>query len=271
MNFDPRDILLAQRPDQAQVQEIRRRTNDGPAIADAQDQADLARTLPPVGSSMRWWGTADPADKMFLLEDGRLLTSEAYPELFAVLGVTFNTGGETTGEFRIPDTRGRTGVGAGASPDAALTDRVLGAKWGVENVVLGATQVPNHGHTASSGTESGHNHGANTGSDGIHDHGGTDTQAGHSHTTNFEMANTTGTAGSGNRLVQGPANELTKTSSTSAGHSHALGNSASHNHSISTDGSHSHTITVAATTGGGLSHDNLPPSIAVNYIIRVAA
>jgi microcystin-dependent protein len=58
----------------------------------------------------------------------------------------------------------------------------------------------------------------------------------------------------------------------SATHTHTYsgstsGVSATHTHTISSDGAHTHTITTDATGGGG-AHNNVPPALVVNFIIR---
>ncbi len=315
-----RDVLKAQRPTNAQVQDQRRRANQQPSIHAARVQADLARNLPIIGSSMRWWGLSDPggeAGGMFMIEDGRLLNVIDYPELYEILGTRFNTGAETAGQFRLPDSRGRTGVGAGATPDVALTDRSVGDKFGVEEVTLSTLQMPSHKHVVSiddnthnhaadpvaapgktgeagghnhGGTDSGgaHDHGGLVGSSGAHNHGGSTGAGGsHSHTVSSGKNSNTATGGTSDRLtgfdVFGDAVQTVS----APDHSHGISNHDGHQHSIPNHPGHFHGIppvdphrhelapnthkhTNSMTeTGGGSSHQNVQPSIAVNYIIRV--
>ena len=56
-------------------------------------------------------------DEHFLPADGRALTADEYPELFAALGTRWGSGGEA-GDFNLPDTRGV--FVRGAQPDDAL-------------------------------------------------------------------------------------------------------------------------------------------------------
>lgn len=96
----------------------------------------------PVGTSIEGYWTTAPAG--FLLEDGTVLVRATYPQLFAVMGTTHNTGGETSLQFRLPDSRGRAQVGKAASG----TFGTLGAKLGTETEQLTAAQsgVPAHSH-----------------------------------------------------------------------------------------------------------------------------
>ncbi|WP_371346722.1 IPT/TIG domain-containing protein [Ancylobacter sp. IITR112] len=71
--------------------------------------------------------------------DGRQLSIQRYPALYAVIGTTYGGDGKLT--FNIPDLRGRAVIGAGADKDIAL-----GHAGGTEMVVLSAGQLPQHTH-----------------------------------------------------------------------------------------------------------------------------
>lgn len=248
MITDPRAVLRAQTPSQAQIQDARRRTNQQPAIQDAQAQADLARKMQPVGSSTTWWGLTDP-DEFWMITDGRELDPVAYPDLYEILGTRFNTGGETAGFFRLPNPTGRTLVVAGSVPGDGLTDRDVGATFGAEEHTLGPLQMPTH------------NHGGSTGSDGAHTHGfTTDPNGSHNHNVGYGGANNTGTSGGGDRL-------------SNVGGSFANGNTdnaGNHPHTGTTNsnGNHNHPVTIN-DAGGGQAHNNMQPSMAAYEIIRV--
>jgi microcystin-dependent protein len=55
----------------------------------------------PVGSVIAYANDAVPAT--YLKCDGGLIPTAQYPELYRVLGTTYNTGGEADDEFRVPD------------------------------------------------------------------------------------------------------------------------------------------------------------------------
>ena len=90
-------------------------------------------------------------------EDASVLIRADYPALYAAIGTTYNIGGESGLEFRLPDSRGRVDIGAGTG--TGLTARVLGTPVGTETHLLSG---------AESGTAS-HSHGV---SDPGHAHGG---------------------------------------------------------------------------------------------------
>lgn len=104
----------------------------------------------PVGSILAWPGLTAP-EKWALL-DGSVLTRTDYPGLFNVLGTRYNTGGETSTQFRLPDMRGRTVVGRD-SMGGTPAGRVSAGVSGVDGLTLGATgghqALQNHEHPAT--------------------------------------------------------------------------------------------------------------------------
>ncbi len=82
----------------------------------------------PAGTSIEGHWTTAPSG--FYLEDGSVKTRATDAPLFAVLGTRYNTGGETSLQFRLPDSRGRVPVNQAASGTFAT----LGAKAGAETV-----------------------------------------------------------------------------------------------------------------------------------------
>lgn len=58
----------------------------------------------PIGTPLFWNATTLPIG--YVWEDGATYSQTTYPEAFAVLGTTFNVGGEPAGTFRVPDSRG---------------------------------------------------------------------------------------------------------------------------------------------------------------------
>lgn len=93
-------------------------------------------------------GSPDPG---WLKCTGATLNRAAYPKLFAVIGTSFNTGGESSLEFRLPDWRG-------------LFPRCLDDGRGIDtgramNGVLQPSQNLAHGHSASASAGGAHVHG----------------------------------------------------------------------------------------------------------------
>jgi len=74
--------------------------------------------------------------------DGQLLPIAQYTALFSILGTTYGGDGRTT--FALPDLRGRSPLHEGAGP--GLSNRMLGARGGTDNVTLTQTQMPAHVH-----------------------------------------------------------------------------------------------------------------------------
>lgn len=94
---------------------------------------------------------------------GQLLNRADYPALFAVIGTTYNTGGETAAQFRLPDMRGRVAAGkdnmGGTSADRlvesvggpGINGDVLGAAGGADRHTLTVAQMPYHNHPPAAG------------------------------------------------------------------------------------------------------------------------
>lgn len=78
--------------------------------------------------------------------NGQLLQISQNQALFSLLGVQYGGDGHTT--FALPDLRGRTPLGAGASSDASWQPAALpvGARGGSETVALSPSQMPSHSH-----------------------------------------------------------------------------------------------------------------------------
>lgn len=100
--------------------------------------------ITPIGSVTMFAGSVAPTG--WLLCDGSVVAQATYSNLFAVIGSTFNTGGEGAGNFRLPDFRRRVAVGAGGTGSATLGNAV-GDSGGAENVTLSTNEIPSHTHT----------------------------------------------------------------------------------------------------------------------------
>lgn len=91
----------------------------------------------PVGSIMIWSGATAPEG--WHLCDGAHLNSATYPALYAVIGHTY--GGYAEDDFCLPDMRGRYVAGKGANDYNSL-----GAKGGANSVALTTDEMPSHTH-----------------------------------------------------------------------------------------------------------------------------
>jgi microcystin-dependent protein len=140
-------------------------------ISVSTDSVPAGFELIPPGIMMAYAGSSAPDG--WLLCDGTAYSRTTYANLFAAISTTFGSGdGSTT--FNLPNTKGRTLVGAGTgdgggssassgviSGGSALTARPLGSWYGRESVTLIANNLPAHTHGLNS-----HTHGAS------HDHTG---------------------------------------------------------------------------------------------------
>ncbi|MBD5217630.1 MAG: tail fiber protein [Bacteroidales bacterium] len=104
----------------------------------------------PLGIIQMWAGENVPEG--YLLCNGQEYKQSDYPELYKVLGATFNNAISANGtpyttvpgNFRVPDLRGRFVVGLHDS-DNDYTRR--GAGGGVKSVILSEEELPPHSHT----------------------------------------------------------------------------------------------------------------------------
>ena len=156
----------------------------------------------PSGSLTAFAGATAPTG--WLICDGDQYPQASYASLYAIIGNTYNTGGETAGYFRVPNIKGRVIVGR----DASDSDfNVLGETGGAKTHTLTESEMPSHDHTGSISGGS-HEHPmstgaaltlgagnslfANSGNPPVTSAGNTGTSTSHSHTLNINNA------GSGN-------------------------------------------------------------------------
>lgn len=173
--------------------------------------------LIPPGVMMPYAGSTAPDG--WLLCDGSAISRTTYANLFAVLSTTFGSGNGTS-TFNIPNTSGRTIVGAGTgardgesgtgaiSGGTALTARALGAWTGKESNTIASTNLPPHTHGVNS-----------------HAHLFTITSSSPSSGGPSSNATSTESAGIGSPSPSG-------TASTSISHSHGTQGNGSHEHRL---------------------------------------
>jgi microcystin-dependent protein len=111
----------------------------------------------PVGSLQAYAGASAPTG--WLMCDGTSYSTSVYPDLFSVLGYTY---GGSSGNFNVPDLRGRVPIGAGTgaqnggtgsgviSGGTSLTARSRGAFGGDE-------RLQTHTHTGTTGNMNSNN------------------------------------------------------------------------------------------------------------------
>lgn len=189
--------------------------------------------LPPVGSVSTYAGNQAPTG--YILCDGSAISRTTYHALFQVIGTTYGSGdGSTT--FNVPNLKGKFVVGF----DSAQTEfDNLSETGGAKTHTLTIAEMPAH------------NHNGLTQSAGTHTH--TITDPGHTHsyvnqpnTQNTDNAFSTETAADNSSVAQTSSSSVTGITINSAG-------------------AHQHVID---SQGGGQPHNNLPPYLVLNYIIK---
>jgi microcystin-dependent protein len=233
---------------------------------------DLLRQAMPIGSSVDYWGTTAPTNWLF--EDGSVHNVADYPKLGALLGSRF--GGDGVLTFGVPP--------AGVFRISANATYALGATGGEATVTLDATMIPAHTHVVNDPghihglADPGHNHGVN---DPTHGHG----QSPHAHSASQDAHSHGGVVtgltapggpiagGAGGNLITGRTDN--QQPNVYIGAANANINAAATGIYLSASGT-GQTVQAHATginlqsVGSGLAHDNMPPYIACNRIIRAA-
>lgn len=100
------------------------------------NQANACSSDPMLGSMCVFAGNFAP--RGWALSNGQLLSISENSALFSLLGTTY--GGDGRNTFALPDTRGRSVIGAGHG--SGLLNYPLGQKGGVETVTLNQAQLP---------------------------------------------------------------------------------------------------------------------------------
>lgn len=232
---------------------------------------------PPVGSLIAFAGSAAPSG--YLMAQGQSVLRTDYPDLFLVIGITYGSVDIT--HFTIPNLKGNVPVGL----DAAQAEfDVLGDTGGVKAVTLTQNQLAQHLHGI---TDPQHAHGVHTHGQTDHDHGisvnnhsaSSDGDGAHAHTPLGVGSGDWAVRhpGAANGIVSSPAEKVTFTSMVGVGnHSHVINVSghvadvfpAPANLIQASVPNSSVGFTSTNNTGINEAHQNLPPYITVNYIIK---
>lgn len=96
-----------------------------------------------VGLIKMFAGNTVP-DGWVLCQGQQLSTSGEYAPLFGLIGYVYNTALTGTGNFQLPDLRGRVAVGSGTA--ATGTTYAVGQTGGAEKSVIGLANMPQHTH-----------------------------------------------------------------------------------------------------------------------------
>lgn len=185
----------------------------------------------PSGTILQYAGSTPPTNWLFC--DGTAVSRTTFATLFGVIGTTYGPGdGSTT--FNLPDLRDRVPVGKSGT-------KALGSTGGLATVSLTAAQNGAHSHGGVSGSNNqDHSH------DMAHDHPLQVASSGGAGTT-YAFGAAVGTV---TDVGGGGAGSPIKMKNGNTG-----GASAGHTHNISSDGS-------------GTAHENMPPYVAVNHMIK---
>jgi len=192
------------------------------------------RVNTPAGAIVLWGTNTAPTG--WLVCDGSAVSRSTYSGLFGVLGTTYGSGdGSTT--FNLPNLKGRVPVGR----DATDTDfDVLGETRGSKTHTLTTAEMPSHTHVQDA-----HSHtisvDANT-LDMVYNPGA------------YNSTYISGKDSTNDGIIDGTTNTFGM----------ALNFVNDHTHTASAG----NTTAVNQTTGGGGAHNNIQPSIVLNYIIK---
>lgn len=200
-----------------------------------------SRFFLPSGMISPFAGSSAPSG--WLLCAGQSVSRTTYAELFTAIGTTYGAGdGSTT--FALPDLRGRViaGVDNMGGTDAGRLDwsNTLGTSGGAQKHTLTSSEMPSHTHT----------------------------QAAHTHVQNAHGHVISANSFAGDlEIVMGPiGGDGAKYSVSDSGND--ASSSTAVIYARSTTATNQSTTATNNNTGGDAAHNNMQPTIILNYIIK---
>ena len=256
----------------------------------------LIQRLNSPGFIQMYGGSSAPGGWLFC--DGSIVEQADFPDLYLVIGSTFNTGGEGPTQFRLPDFRSRSPIGAGQG--TGLSNYVLGQIGGEETHQLLISEMPTHTHLQNAHThlqdahthlQNSHNHlqNAHTHLQNAHTHtqnAHTHVQDAHRHSINYGALGvgfSSGISGSaiGDLTAQNINNTTINNSTATNQNTTATNNNTTAVNQNTTAVNNAETAVNQNTTavnqdttatnnneGGDGLHNTLHPYLAVNFIIK---
>jgi microcystin-dependent protein len=209
----------------------------------------------PIGAGAFWFTATPPVN--WLICNGALLSTAApYDKLFAEIGYTFGGSGAN---FNLPNLVNRFPMGAGT----------LAAAGGEASHVLSVAEMPVHAHPIA---DVAHNHGVNQSPhnhpDPTHGHGASASQDAHNHVVGNTVNNPPGgltNGGSFFGLVSTATSSAQPNVYVNVAAAGANLQPANANLSLNASGTN---LSTTQNAGSGAAHNNLPPYLQLNFIIR---
>lgn len=222
-------------------------------------RSNLSYTNFPIGAVMLWGGTSLPTSQWAWCDGGQLPIS-TYGSLYGIISTNYNTGGETVGNFRLPNLLDRIPKGRATMTSGTLTTNARVNTTGNES---------SHTHALANWSMSS---GPNSGDGGDHQHNGNTWDHGANYDIGGHFANVihrNGTTGNNGAIHSNYAH--THNGAVGANAAYAIltysNYSGAHQHSTNEWGANYS----RGITGAGSSHSHLTGahSQSVNYVIRI--
>ena len=200
---------------------------------------NLLDGLIPAGTLVPW-PSALAVPSGYLEALGQVVLRADYPGVFAAHGTTWNTGGETGLQFRLPNGQGRTHVGAGTYTDtvSGSVTRTTGQTLGAEKHALALAENGPHTHTGTSNA----------------------TNISHQHSILHNYSGYAGGGGVFGALATFPG-------APGVNNPTIVGVQGGYNTNF-TDPVHSHTFT-SDSSGSGTAHNNMQPSLVGRWLVKI--